>query len=124
MRINQKPQNQEHADLHNPGQGILKVDEVAAVEKSVISHDDAGNIYGEKAVAVDELRQAECQQNGTDAEYRIEAGIDQCPAAQHIAGQPAETVTGSQPHGHLPDKVFKHVGNTEVGNGQKMYGAH
>lgn len=80
--VDEQSEDEEHADLHNPSQRILKTNQMAAIHERRVAENDTAEVNGQKTVAVQQLSQAECNQNNADPENGIEPLIDQTPFLQ------------------------------------------
>ncbi|MNP01989.1 hypothetical protein D3C76_938220 [compost metagenome] len=84
----QQPQHQEHADLRQPGHAVEHVQNAMAAAHRPVTDDQAAQVHGQEAAAMQGVGQGEYHQAAGNDQYRIETGgqVDPVDQLQH---QPA-----------------------------------
>ncbi len=88
----QQAEDQEHADLRQPGHAVEHVQDAVAAADRAVAEEQAAQVDGEDAAAADGVGQGEHQQAAADHQQRVEAA-GQVHAVDQLQQQPAAAKT-------------------------------
>lgn len=93
----QQAEDQEHADLRQPGHAVEHVQDAVAAADRAVAEEQAAQVDGQDAAAADGVGQGEHQQAAADHQQRVEAA-GQVHAVDQLQQQPAaaETEQGAE----------------------------
>ncbi len=99
--IHQQSQDQEHADLAQPGESVVHPKESGTIGQGAVAQQQPGQIHRHEAAAVQQGRHAEGAEPERQRHHRIEATGRQAEPRQQMAS----TITGAGANGGADDQL-------------------